>query len=145
MGPYTFGTQMLQDPVADKAMSFKDEWLKYYETLGDTSKWNKYLLVDPASSKKESATTRSWQVIGLAPDNNYYLIDAVRDRMNLTQRRRKLFEFHGASTSPRPWATRGTACRPISSTSKYEMEQKNYRFQITELGGSLPKRTASRS
>jgi hypothetical protein len=51
-GPYTFGTQMLQDPVADKAMGFKTEWLKYYKTLGDTAKWNKYLIVDPASKEK---------------------------------------------------------------------------------------------
>ena len=32
MGPYTFGTQMLQDPIADKSMGFREEWLKYYES-----------------------------------------------------------------------------------------------------------------
>jgi len=83
-GPYTFSCQMLQNPIADKAMSFKAEWPKYFEKLGDTSKWNKYILCDPASSKKANSDYTVMQVIGLAPDQNYYLIDGIRDRLNLT-------------------------------------------------------------
>src|SRR5690606_22504252 len=93
-GPYTFACQMLQDPVADKAMGFKDEWLRYYEKLGDISKWNKYILVDPAGKKKKTSDYTVMEVIALAPDANYYLIDAIRDRLNLTQRAAKLFELH---------------------------------------------------
>jgi hypothetical protein len=33
-------------------------------------------------------------VIGLAPDENFYLLDAVRDRLNLTERGDKLFGMH---------------------------------------------------
>lgn len=137
-GPYTFGTQMLQDPVADKSMSFKEEWISYYETLSDTSKWNKYILVDPANSKKASADYTVMEVIALAPDNNYYLIDGVRDRMNLTQRTNKLFELHRMH-NPKAVGYERYGMQTDIEHIQGEMERRNYRFQITELGGSLAK------
>lgn len=137
-GAYTFSCQQLQDPVADKSMSFKEEWLKYYETLGDTSKWNKYIIVDPASAKKATSDYTVMEVIGLAPDNNYYLIDAVRDRMNLTQRASKLFELHKIH-KPKAVGYEKYGMQADIEHIKYVMEQKNYRFNIIELGGSIPK------
>ncbi len=137
-GPYVFGTQMLQDPVADKAMSFKSEWLRYYETLGDTEKWNKYILVDPASAKKATSDYTVMEVIGLAPDQNYYLLDAVRDRMNLTQRAAKLFELH-RTHQPNGVGYERYGMQADIEHVQYVMEQKNYRFTITELGGAMPK------
>jgi predicted phage terminase large subunit-like protein len=137
-GPYTFSCQMLQNPVADKAMSFKEEWLKHYETLGDTSKWNKYIIVDPASSKKSTSDYTVMEVIALAPDNNYYLIDAIRDRLNLTQRANKLFELHKIH-NPKAVGYEKYGIQADIEHVQYIMEQKNYRFNITELGGSIPK------
>jgi phage terminase large subunit-like protein len=137
-GPYTFGTQQLQDPVADKSMGFKEEWLKYYEQLGDTSKWNKYIIVDPANSRKDTADYTVMEVIGLAPDNNYYLIDAVRDRMNLTQRTNKLFELHRMHSPKRVGYERYGMQSDIEHIQG-EMERRNYRFAITELGGNIAK------
>jgi len=137
-GPYTFSCQQLQDPVADRAMSFKEEWLMYYEQLGDTSKWNKYILVDPANSKKASSDYTVFEVIGLAPDNNYYLIDAIRDRLNLTQRSEKLFELHRIH-KPKNVGYERYGMQADIEHIKYLMEDKNYRFNITELGGSTPK------
>lgn len=138
MGPYTFGTQMLQDPVADKAMGFKEEWLRYYDMLGEVSKWNKYLIVDPASKRKKSSDYTVMLVIGLAPDNNYYLLDAVRDRLNLTQRTEKLFDLY------RKHMPTGVGYEQYGMQSdiehiKYVMEIQNYRFNITEVAGSLAK------
>lgn len=137
-GPYTFGAQMLQNPVADKAMAFKKEWLKYYEKLGDVSKWNKYIIVDPAGEKKKKSDYTAMWVIGLAPDGNYYVLDAIRDRINLTQRTQKLFELH------RKHKPKGVGYEKYGKDSdiehiKYVMEQENYRFNITELGGILGK------
>jgi phage terminase large subunit-like protein len=137
-GPYTYGTQMNQDPVADKAMSFKEEWLATYQTMPDASKWNKYLLVDPASAKKATSDYTVMAVIGLAPDNNYYLLDAIRDRLSLTQKAAKLFEMH------RKWEPRAVGYEKYGVQAdiehvQYEMEQRNYRFAITELGGQVAK------
>lgn len=137
-GPYTFGTQQLQDPVADKAMSFKPEWIRYYKQLGDTSKWNKYLIIDPASAKKTTSDYTVMKVIGLAPDNNYYLIAAIRDRLNLTQRAAKVFELH-REHQPKAVGYEKYGMQADVEHIQYEMEQRNYRFNITELGGSIPK------
>lgn len=138
MGPYTFGTQMLQDPVADKAMGFREEWLRFYDKLADLSKWNIYILVDPASKKKKTSDYTVMEVIGLAPDNNYYLIDAVRDRMNLTERTSKLFELH-RTHNPKAVGYEQYGMQSDVEHIQYIMEQENYRFAITELGGSLAK------
>jgi predicted phage terminase large subunit-like protein len=138
MGPYTFGTQMLQDPVADNAMGFKEPWLKFYDKLGDRSKWNVYLIVDPASKRKRTSDYTVMEVIGLAPDNNYYLIDAVRDRMNLTQRTNKLFELQ-RQYMPKAVGYEQYGMQSDIEHIKYVMEQENYRFNIIELGGQMPK------
>jgi predicted phage terminase large subunit-like protein len=138
MGPYTFGTQMLQDPVADNAMGFKEPWLRFYETLGDTSRWNKYILVDPASKKKTTSDYTVMEVIGLAPDNNYYLIDAIRDRLNLTQRTKKLFEFV-RQYEPVAVGYEQYGMQSDIEHIRYVMEQENYRFEIIEVGGNIAK------
>lgn len=138
MGPYTFGSQMLQDPVADKAMGFKEEWLQFYNSLGSTRGWNIYIIVDPASKKKKTSDYTVIEVIGLAPDNNYYLIDAVRDRLNLTERADKLFEFH-RKYMPKAVGYEQYGMQADIEHMQYVMEQENYRFQIIELKGNIPK------
>jgi len=138
MGPYTYGTQMEQDPIADKSMGFKEEWLKYYDNLKETKGWNKYILVDPAGKKKMTNDYTVQVVIGLAPDGNYYLLDGIRDRMNLTERTRKLFQLH------RKWKPKDVGYEQYGMQSdiehiKYVQETENYRFNIKELGGSVAK------
>src|SRR6516164_903385 len=88
MGPYTFAAQFLLDPAAERDQAFHDDWLRYFDPdEGSTDEMRKYLLVDPASSKKKGSDYTVMAVIGLAPDENFYLLDAVRDRLNLTERR----------------------------------------------------------
>ena len=137
-GPYTFGTQQLQDPVADKAMSFKGEWLRYYKAALDYSKWNIYILVDPANSRKASSDYTVMEVIGLAPDGNYYLLNAIRDRLNLTQRTNKLFEFH-RDYNPKAVGYERYGMQSDIEHIKTEQERRNYRFEIKELGGNMAK------
>lgn len=138
MGPYTFGTQMLQNPVADNAMGFKEEWLRFYDKLGSISGWNIYILVDPASKKKRSSDYTVMEVIGLSPDNNYYLIEAIRDRLNLTERTNKLFELH-KRYKPKAVGYEQYGMQSDIEHIRYVMEQENYRFNIQEVGGSMPK------
>lgn len=136
-GPYTFSCQMLQDPVADKAMGFKSEWLQFYDEI-DFSKFNRYLIVDPASEKKKTNDYTVQVVIGLGPDNNYYLIDGVRDRLNLTERTDKLIGLH------REYSPQANGYEKYGKDSdiehiKYVQERQNYRFPVTPLGGAVVK------
>jgi predicted phage terminase large subunit-like protein len=137
-GPYTFSCQMLQNPTADKAMGFKEDWLKFYDELRNHLGWNYYILVDPAGEKKTTNDYTVMWVIGLGPDKNYYLVDGLRDRLNLTQRTEKLFQF------VRKYKPLNTGYEKYGLQSdiehiEYVMDEKNYRFKITKLGGSLSK------
>ena len=138
MGPYTFGTQMLQDPVADKSMGFKTEWLKYYEFLDDISGWNLYLTVDPASKKKKGSDYTVFEVNGFAPDGNIYFIEGIRDRLNLTERAEKTFYFH-QKYDLKAVGYEEYGLQADIEHIEYEMEQRNYRFEITKLGGTMAK------
>lgn len=138
MGSYTFGAQMLLDPASDKAMGFKSDWLQFYTVIRNSSKWNFYILVDPASEKKKGSDYTVILVIGLAPDGNYYLVDGLRDRLNLTERTNKLFGF------VKDWKPLNVGYEKYGLQSdiehiKYVQDQEGYRFKITELGGQQPK------
>jgi predicted phage terminase large subunit-like protein len=138
MGPYIGACQLLQNPKEDGVMGFEEGWLRYYTELRNTDLWNFYILVDGASEKKKTSDYTVIVVIALGPDNNYYLVDGVRDRLNLTERTNKLFEFHRRY---RPIATGYEKYGKDSDIEhiKYVMEQENYRFEIKELGGAMPK------
>lgn len=138
-GYATKNCQMLQNPVADKAMAFKEDDLRFYKNLGDTYGWNKYICVDPAGSKKSVDSDYTViLVIGLAPDNNYYLIDGVRDRMTLSERTKKLFEFH-RKHQPNDVAYEQYGMQSDIEHIKEKMETENYRFNIVPVGGSMAK------
>lgn len=138
MGPYVYGCQMLQNPISDKAMGFQEDWLEYYDTLAKDSHWNYYLLCDPAGEKKKTNDYSAMWVIGLSPDNNYYLVDGLRDRLNLTERTRHLMRFH------RMYHPVATGYEKYGKDSDIEhildvQERENYRFPITALGGAMSK------
>ncbi|MCF7791204.1 MAG: hypothetical protein K9M56_04315 [Victivallales bacterium] len=138
LGVYTFSCQLLLNPVSDKAMGFKKDWLQYYDQLKNTENWNYYIIVDPANTKKKHSDYTVMAVIALAPDNNYYLIDGIRDRLNLTERTQKLFEFH-RRYHPLGVGYEHYGMQADISHIEYVQEQENYRFYITPLAGKVPK------
>ena len=138
MGPYTYGCQMLQNPQADNVMGFKKDWLMFYDYLRNHENWNYYLICDPASEKKKTSDYTVMLVIGLAPDMNYYLVDGLRDRLNLNQRTEKYIGFH------RKWKPKECGYEKYGKDSDIEhikgkMEDIGYRFEITALGGNVKK------
>ncbi len=140
MGPYVFGCQMLQNPRVDAVQGFREAWLTYWE-VRESPGWrdmNRYIVVDPAGEKKQRSDYTVLLVIGLAQDGNYYLIDGVRDRLNLTERARWLFQLHRRY---RPLAVgyERYGMQADIEHIRYSMGERNYRFEITELGGRLPK------
>ncbi len=138
MGPYVFACQMLLDPIADNAQGFREDWLQFYDGDNDGAGMNVYILVDAASEKKKTSDYTAMMVIGLGQDNNYYWLDGLRDRLNLTERARKLMDLH------RRWTPAGVGYERYGMMADIEyirtvQEDQNYRFPIVELGGSMPK------
>jgi phage terminase large subunit-like protein len=137
MGPYTFSTQILQNPLADETQSLKREWINWHGG-SEGEGMNKYIIIDPASEKKKTSDYTSMWVIGLCEDGNYYVLDMIRDRLNLLERADAIFSLH------RRW-------KPLSvGYEKYGMQadieyikerqrQQNYHFHIVELGGQIAK------
>lgn len=143
-GPYTFASQMLLNPVADKAMGFRLEWIQRATVSRTNAKreLNIYLLCDPASERRKKARKdpdyTSMLVIGLSGAQNYYLLDGLRDRLNLTQRANALIGLH------RKWQPKAVGYEQYGLQAdiehiKYVQEEQLYQFEIIELGGQMAK------
>ena len=137
MGPYTFASQMLQNPTADDAQGFARDWLKHTR-IETTAGMNIYIVVDPASEKKKESDYTVMMVVALGQDDNYYIVDMVRDRLNLTERGKKLMALH------RQYKPKGVGYEKYGLQAdvefvKYLQGQENYRFDVVELGGQMPK------
>ncbi len=136
MGPFTFSSQMLLNPVALDVQGFKESWLRYWKP--NPANLNIYITCDPAGEKKKSSDYTVFMVIGLGPDQNYYLIDMIRDRLSLTERGDTLFHLHKLY---RPKAVGYEKYGKDSDIEHYEdrMKQENYRFPIIPLKGAVSK------
>ena len=137
MGPYTYAAQILLNPKADAMQGFKREWLRFYTKL-NPDKMNKYILVDAANSKKKGSDYTSMWVVGLATDGNYYALDMIRDRLNLTERADRLFTLH------RKWKPKQVRYEKYGLMADIEhikarQENETYRFDITEVAGQTSK------
>jgi phage terminase large subunit-like protein len=137
MGPYVFSCQMMQNPLADASQGFQDKWIRFYDEIGESwNSMNRYILVDPAHGKRKTNDYTSMWCLGLGEDGNYYALDVIRDRLNLTERADALMKMH------RKW-------RPIKvgyerygmqadiEAIRWRQEQEGYRFEVVELGGKL--------
>ncbi len=142
-GPYVFSCQYLQNPVADGAQGFKTDWVRYYEGEygkfgGPPAHMNIYLLVDPASKKKKNNDYTAMAVIGLGSDQNYYLLDAVRDRLNLTERTKEVFRLV-AKWRPLAVGYESYGMQADIEHIQFLQNLQRQRFKIVELGGATPK------
>lgn len=137
-GPYTFGAQMLLNPKGDALQGFKREWLQFLDSPAKRDGLNVYMLVDPANEKRKENDYTSIFVIGTGEDDNYIILDMVRDRLNLAERTRWIFDLH------RKWKPKAVGYEKYGKDSdiqhiQSEQKRQNYRFSITELGGITPK------
>jgi predicted phage terminase large subunit-like protein len=84
-GNYVFACQQMLNPVAEELQELKREWLRYYRALPGSA-MNLYLFVDPANSKKKGSDYSVFWLWGLDPLGNIFLVDMVRERLNLFER-----------------------------------------------------------
>jgi phage terminase large subunit-like protein len=150
LGEYNYAAQYLQSPVPLGGGEFKHEWYQFYLKPEEKKSYgNVYILADAAGGdelnkkKKKTSDWTAFMVVELAADNNYYLLDCVRDRLNPTERVETLFMLH------RKW-NKITGKPPKVGYEKYGMmtdthytkvrqNEENYRFPLIELGGGMMK------
>lgn len=131
-----------QEPRAKEGAEFKRSWLLRW---GIRPKGlNHLILVDPSSGREGEKRTRrgndftSMWVVGLGADRNAYVIDLVRDRLQLHERVDMLFELH---RKYRPLAVRYEqyGMQADIQAIRMEMERRQYRFRLVEVGGQVSK------
>ena len=137
MGPYVFVCQMLQDPKADEAQGFDQAWLKFWQPMRPAD-FNFLIFVDPANEKRQLNDYTSMWSIGLGRDRNFYVFDIIRDRINLTERTNRLFEWH-RRYGPLNVVYEHYGMQADIEHIKYVQEIQNYRFPIQAVGGQTPK------
>jgi len=139
MGPYAASSQLLLNPVADSKQTFRRDWLdNRYKDAGNWRTMNRALLCDPANSKKKHSDWTAMAVIGKGQDGNLYLLDALRDRLNIEERAKAYIDLH------RRWRPQKAGYEKYGIQAdidyiKLIQNRENYRFQIVELGGQLSK------
>ncbi len=147
MGQFTAQCQLLQNPVIDSEMGFKPDDIRYYaaHTEGERKAMSRQhirvILVDPSSGKGKKSDFTAMGVFGLGTDDNYYLLDAIRDKLSLSGRTEALFELHER------WKPKIVGYEEYGLGSDIEhieeqMDTRGYHFDITKMGGSMSKRGA---
>lgn len=155
LGEYNYVGQYLQEPVPVGGGEFKNKWVQYYQDGGIKPKsMNICILCDPSAGevnnkkKKKLSDFTAMMVVGLAPDNNYYLLDIVRDRLNPTERIETLFMLHRKwnALSGKPPRVGYEKYALMSDTHYINSKKKEdaYNFQLIELGGAVDKETRIR-
>lgn len=132
--------QMLCDPAAGLARGFQRPWLRFYDRFPheEAEGKNRYILVDPANEKKRDSDYTSMWVVAAGADRNLYIVDGVRDKLNLHERAEKVFELHQRWM---PLETRYERYGLQADTGhmEYLMSERGYRFTVTEVGGKVSK------
>lgn len=136
-GPYVFACQQLLSPTAAGNQGFQESWLRYWLPEGWDA-MNRYLVVDPAHSKKRGSDYTSMWVVGLGTDENYYVIDGVYDRLSLAERTQALFDLHW-KYRPRAVGYEQYGMQADIAHIEEMQRQRNHRFAVTPLGGAMPK------
>ncbi len=134
MGPYIFACQMLQNPLADSGQSFKPEWFERYHHEPKWGEMTRIILVDPANSKKRWGDYTVMWCIARGEDDCYYILDGVRDRLNLKERAAALFDMH-RKFAPCAVGYESYSMQADTQYLKEMQDRESYRFPIIELGG----------
>ena len=126
-----------QEPRPVGGGEFKRDWINYYSSVNPKD-MTTMLLVDPASGKRKNNDYTSMWVVGLGRDDNYYVLDVIRDRLNLTERADTVFRLH---QKYRPIQVRYEKYSMQADIEylEQEMGRRSYRFRVTPVGGIAKK------
>ncbi len=137
LGSYRAAALMDCNPVGVGTKMFKIA-LNRITKLPDRRILNVYILIDSANAKKKASDYTTMWVIGLGADLNYYVLDCVRDKLDLTQRTDALFSLV-VKWNPMYVLWEQVGCMSDVQHVKYVQEQRGYHFVIVEIGQSVAK------
>ncbi len=134
-GYVSSNSQMLMDPIKADEKAFDVNWIRYYNNSTARPHTRNFIFADPAGSKKEgSAYTVMW-VVGVDQRNYYYILDCVRDRLDLQQKQRKLFDLVAKWKVIKVYYEKYSMQGDIEYIEEKKREE-GFHFPIEEVGGT---------
>ena len=91
ISPSDLQRQWLLRPVNPKDAKFKEEWIKYYDTLPEGLA--EYICVDPASTQKKKSDYTVIERWGVDSKGAHHLLEGLRDKLTSFQRIDALFRI----------------------------------------------------
>lgn len=101
-----------------------------------------YIVVDPANAKNKRADFTNMWVWGTALDQNIYVIDGVRDKLDQRERWDAILKLHQKWNDVSRIRCVGWEQYSLQTDIEYiraKQKKINYRFEITPLGGNVKK------
>jgi len=138
MGSYIYSSQILQHPVAESSQKFNRTWLRFYTYNEKKPIMYYYILVDPATKKRKESDYTVMMVVGTDGRRRYWLIDMVRDKLDLGER------WNALSGLVKDWGVTEVGYEQYGAQADVEfmermMMESGIFFTITELGGQTAK------
>lgn len=138
LGPTMAAALLDCNPIGEGNRMFKPEWFNTFQRAPDADAMNVYILIDSANAKRKESDFTVMEVWGLCRDGNYYLLDAIRDRLDLAGRTEALFNL------VERWQPKMVFWEQVGAMSdvqhvRGEMGARAWHFPITELRQSVPK------
>lgn len=142
LGPTMAAALMDCNPVADGNLLFRSEWFQTYGDAPLRESLRIYIMVDSANSKLVGKTADPdytvMMVWGWGRDRNYYLLDAVRDRLDLAGRADTIFALV-ERWQPAAVFWESVGAMADAQHIRLEQDRRGYHFSIIELRQRVPK------
>lgn len=141
-GPKVYGQQMLCDPRAGEDGTFDATKIRYYRAAPGLEARAKmrYLLVDPANKKNSDSDRSGYMVVGLGADQNFYILDLWKGKLDPLERVRKAIELHRkwAPLHDVRWEQNGLETDVF--WLQQEQERQGYRFKANGYAWRIDKK-----
>ena len=126
MTSYDFSCQYMLNPVPPEDQTFRPEWFErlgfWYEKAPQNLKI--YIFVDPANARNRRSDYTAMIVIGVDSEGMMYLLDAMRDKLNVEQRTNKAYDYAKKHNCKKVhWESVG-----FQDTDRYILEKKSREF-----------------
>lgn len=97
MAGFVFSSQMLCNPLDGDSFKFLDDWIpkriRQEDIEAHKDRYNFYIIVDPANTKKKTSDYTSMVVIAASSDKKYCIADIIYDKLFPAERRDTLFKL----------------------------------------------------
>ena len=111
------------------------EWFLRHDGIAPEQAYEmfRYIVVDPARTKNTGSDYTAMMVIGLNTDGNRYVLEVLRDKLDLIGRFRELKRLHRAWEPHGVYYKRTAAEADIEAIRMMQSQGPIYRFHITPL------------